>query len=81
MGARWRVGAGTSGSCLWREGEEAPVAERAFGWSVRRVRFAPDGRWVGVAAWTPQRVTGNQESDPAAALFSVRYEQPALERR
>ncbi len=58
---------------LWREGQEAPVTERGFGWSVRRVRFSPDGRLVGVAAWTPQKVTGNQESDPAAALFSVRY--------
>ncbi len=66
---------------LWREGEEAPVAERKFGWSVRRVRFSPDGRLVGVAAWTPQKVTGDQQSDPAAALFSVRYAEPSVQRR
>ena len=63
---------------LWREGEQAPVATRTFGWSVRRVRFSPEGRRVGVAAWTPQKATGNQESDPAAALFRVRYATPTV---
>ncbi len=66
---------------LWREDQEAPVAERTFGWSVRRVRFSPDGRRVGVAAWTPQKATGNQESDPAAALFRVHYPSPTVQRR
>jgi WD40 repeat protein len=66
---------------VWREGEEAAVAERPFGWSVRRVRFSPDGRLVGVAAWTPQKATGTQESEPAAALFSVSYAAPSLEKR
>ncbi len=61
---------------LWREGQQAPVATRPFGWSVRRVRFSPEGRRVGVAAWTPQNATGNQESDPA--LFSVRYAAPTV---
>lgn len=65
---------------LWSEGQEKPVAQRGFGWSVRRVRFAPDGRLVGVAAWTPQKAIGNQESNPAAALFSVRYAAPTVER-
>ena len=53
---------------LFTEGQELPQGEREFGWSVRRVRFSPDGRWVGVAAWTPQNAIGSQESDPAAAL-------------
>ena len=66
---------------VWREGEERPVAERLFGWSVRRVRFSPDGQRVGVAAWTPQKATGTQESEPAAALFSVGYAAPSLEKR
>ncbi len=65
---------------VWREGQELPVAERKFGWSVRRVRFSPDGQLVGVAAWTPQKAVGNQESDPAAALFPVRYAAPTVER-
>jgi predicted aspartyl protease len=66
---------------LFTEGQEQPQGERKFGWSVRRVRFSPDGRWVGVAAWTPQNATGDQESDPAAALFQVRYASPGVERR
>ncbi|WP_224363761.1 WD40 repeat domain-containing protein [Hyalangium versicolor] len=66
---------------LFSEGQEQPVAEREFGWSVRRVSFSPDGRWVGVAAWTPQNPIGDQESDPAAALFQVLYASPTVERR
>ncbi|HEX8824562.1 MAG TPA: WD40 repeat domain-containing protein [Archangium sp.] len=66
---------------LWRDGQEDPVDERRFGWSVRRVRFSADGRLVGVAAWTPQKATGNQESNPSAALFSVGYTLPTVERR
>jgi hypothetical protein len=56
------------------------VGARKFGWSVRRVRFSPDGRRVGVAAWTPQ-LASNAESDPAAALFEVRYASPSVQRR
>ncbi|MBJ6760116.1 aspartyl protease family protein [Myxococcaceae bacterium JPH2] len=66
---------------LFAEGQDAPLGERAFGWSVRRVRFSPDGQWLGVAAWTPQKATGNQESDPAAVLTGVRYVAPTVERR
>jgi WD40 repeat protein len=65
---------------LFTEGKAAPVGERGFGWSVRRVRFSPDGRRVGVAAWTPQLGSGG-ESDPAAALFEVHYAAPSVERR
>lgn len=65
---------------LFTEGKSAPVAEREFGWSVRRVRFSPDGRRVGVGAWTPQLATGGT-SDPAAALFDVRYAAPTIEAR
>jgi WD40 repeat protein len=66
---------------LFSEGEDKPRGERRFGWSVRRVRFSPDARWVGVAAWTPQNPIGDQESDPAAALYPVRYASPAVQRR
>jgi WD40 repeat protein len=66
---------------LFSGGQEKPVGERTFGWSVRRVRFSPDGRWVAVAAWTPQNPIGSQESDPAAALFEVAYDKPSVERR
>jgi len=66
---------------LFSEGSDKPRAERKFGWSVRRVRFSPDGRWAGVAAWTPQNPIGDQESDPAAALYQVLYNAPQVERR
>ncbi|XXF78850.1 hypothetical protein P2318_03560 [Myxococcaceae bacterium GXIMD 01537] len=65
---------------LLTEGQPAPVDTREFGWSVRRVRFSQDGRRVGVAAWTPQLAHGGK-SDPAAALFDVRYPAPTVERR
>ncbi|TSC27756.1 WD40 repeat domain-containing protein [Corallococcus sp. Z5C101001] len=63
---------------LFTDGEPGPKGELEFGWSVRRVRFSPDGRMVGVAAWTPQKATGNQESDPAAVLAPVRYTTPQV---
>jgi WD40 repeat protein len=66
---------------LYTEGQAQPWGERALGWSVRRARFSPDGRWVGVAAWTPQNPVGDQESDPAAVLFEVRYTAPTVGRR
>ncbi|MCY1030606.1 aspartyl protease family protein [Corallococcus sp. BB11-1] len=66
---------------LFNEGDAAPRDTLEFGWSVRRVRFAPDGRQLGVAAWTPQKATGNQESDPAAVLVRVRYASPGVEAR
>ncbi|WP_224248594.1 WD40 repeat domain-containing protein [Hyalangium gracile] len=66
---------------LLTEGQEQLQGQRGFGWSVRRVRFSPDGRWIGVAAWTPQNPIGDQESDPAAALFQVLYESASVERR
>ena len=46
-----------------------------------RTEVGPDGQLVGLAAWTPQKATGNQESEPAAALFTVRYAAPTVERR
>lgn len=66
---------------LLTEGESKPRGEREFGWSVRRVRFSPNGRWLGVAAWTPQNPIGDQESDPAAALFEVLYGSPTVQPR
>ncbi|RKH33381.1 aspartyl protease family protein [Corallococcus sicarius] len=66
---------------LFTEAESQPRGQLEFGWSVRRVRFAPDGRRVGVAAWTPQKATGNQDSDPAAVLVGVRFASPRVETR
>ncbi|QSQ20561.1 aspartyl protease family protein [Pyxidicoccus parkwayensis] len=63
---------------LFTEGSEAPRGEHEFGWSVRRVRFSPDGHYVGVAAWTPQVASASGDSDPAAVLLDVRYTQPTV---
>jgi hypothetical protein len=53
-------------------GSDAPVATFSYGWSVRRVRFSPDGRLLGVAAWTPQNAQ-NADSDPSAQLVRLTY--------
>jgi hypothetical protein len=64
---------------VFTEGQDAAVGERRFDWSVRRVRFSPDGRWVGVAAWTPQVASRSGASDPAAVLLGVRYTDASVE--
>ncbi|RKG87528.1 hypothetical protein D7W82_13160 [Corallococcus sp. CA049B] len=66
---------------LFAEGAPEAKGELEFGWSVRRVRFSPEGHQVGVAAWTPPKVTGNQESDPSAVVVGVRYASPTVESR
>jgi WD40 repeat protein len=67
---------------LFTEGAQEPKGELEFGWTVRRVRFSPDGRRVGVAAWTRVNTVGNQESDPAAVVVDVRYgSSPTVETR
>ncbi len=52
-------------------GAEAVTAE--FGWSVRRVRFSPDGRWLAVAAWTPQNPLRSHRSNPSALVWELAY--------
>lgn len=52
---------------------DRPVAVMKYGWSVRRARFSPNGRFVVVAAWTPQNPVGDYSSDPALQLFTVQY--------
>jgi hypothetical protein len=44
-----------------------------YGWAVRRVRFSKDGRWLVVAAWTPQNPLGDHSSNPSAVVYEVRY--------
>jgi WD40 repeat protein len=58
----------------------APRAARLeHGLAVRRVRFSRDGRFVIVAAWTPQVPTGNHQSSPAAQLVEVEYLEAKVE--
>lgn len=49
-----------------------------FGWAVRRVRFSRDGRFVTVAAWTPQNPLGDHQSDPAAVIYEAAYASPVI---
>ncbi|MBS2027816.1 MAG: WD40 repeat domain-containing protein [Deltaproteobacteria bacterium] len=53
-------------------GSDTPLATFNYGWSVRKVRFSPDGRLLAVAAWTPQNAR-NADSDPAAQLIQLIY--------
>jgi hypothetical protein len=53
-------------------GGDHAVATFEYGWSVRKVRFSPDGRLLGVAAWTPQNAQ-DSDSDPAAQLIRIEY--------
>lgn len=53
----------------------AVTVEQRMSWLVRRVRFGADGRSLGVAAWTPPSRSGG-ESDPAAVVFDLVYQQP-----
>ncbi|AGC42079.1 WD domain-/G-beta repeat-containing protein [Myxococcus stipitatus DSM 14675] len=62
---------------LFTEGESSARGTHSFDWAVRRVRFSPEGRWVGVAAWTPQVASSSGESDPSAVLLDVRYAEGA----
>jgi WD40 repeat protein len=47
--------------------------EEKYGWAIRRVRFSRDGRWVTVAAWTPQNPLNDHQSDPAAVVYEAVY--------
>jgi len=50
-----------------------PWVDDGYGWAVRRVRFSKDGRWLVVAAWTPQNPLGDHSSNPSAVVYEVRY--------
>lgn len=52
--------------------------ERSFGWAVRRLRFTADGRYLVVAAWTPQNPMGDHKSNTSAAAWEVGREAPSV---
>ena len=56
------------------------VAEREVAWLVRRVRFSPDGRTLGVAAWTPVNVFNEGNSEPALLLYPLEVERAQVAR-
>jgi len=60
---------------LHRQGEK--TWERALGWSVRRLRFSPDGRYVWAAAWTPQNAQG-KAGKPSALAYELLFGEDAF---
>ncbi len=48
-----------------------------YGWAVRRVRYSRDGRWLVVAAWTPQNPLGDHQSNAAGLMLELRYDASA----
>ena len=48
-------------------------AAQKYGLAVRRVRFTADGTALVVAAWTPQNVLGDHQSEPAATVSEVSW--------
>jgi WD40 repeat protein len=57
---------------------DVAVAERRLGWSIRRVRFSEDGRFVLVGAWTPQNPLGAQHSAPSAVIYETARVAPGV---
>lgn len=58
-----------------------PVTERQVAWLVRRVRFSPDGRLLGVAAWTPVNALNEGNSEPALLLYPVALADASVQAR
>lgn len=51
---------------------------RKFGWLLRKIRFSRDGRWLSVAAWTPQTPIKGAKSDPSGVVYELAYPTPAI---
>ena len=56
---------------VWDAETGEVVTERSFSWLVRRVRFAPDGHLLAVAAWTPVNAINEGDSEPSVVLYPV----------
>ena len=57
------------------------VTERSLAWLVRRVRITPDGRLLGVAAWTPVSVLNEGKSEPSLLLYPLELDNITVARR
>lgn len=67
------LGAWDNHLVLASRGRKAAIETKRLGWSPRRVRYSRDGRWLVVAAWTPQNPLGDHQSAPAAVVYEVIY--------
>lgn len=63
---------------VWDVERGVVVTERSFGWLIRRVRFSPDGRLLGVAAWTPVNALDAGDSEPSMVLYPVALQAPTI---
>lgn len=70
-GARLASGGWDRRLLVHQRGQAGPSHARRYGWSVRRVRWGPEGVSLGVAAWTPQNAVGDRASEPAAEWIAV----------
>jgi len=61
-----------------RPGEKTWAKE--LGWSVRRLRFSPSGRYVWAAAWTPQLAEPDKPSAPSALAYELLFGEDAFVR-
>jgi len=54
--------------------------EKKLGWSIRRLRFSPSGRYLWAAAWTPQNAQADKPSTPSALVYELLYGEDAFVR-
>jgi WD40 repeat protein len=63
---------------VWDSETGEVVTERSFAWLIRRVRFSPDNRLLGVAAWTPVNALNEGDSEPALVLYPLALSSPTV---
>jgi hypothetical protein len=63
---------------VWDTETGEVVTERSFAWLIRRVRFSPDNRLLGVAAWTPVNALNEGDSEPALVLYPLALSSPTV---
>lgn len=63
---------------VWNAETGEVVTERSFAWLIRRVRFSPDNRLLGVAAWTPVNALNEGDSEPALVLYPLALSSPTV---
>lgn len=63
---------------VWDATTGVVVTERSFSWLVRRLRIPPDGRFLGVAAWTPVNALNEGDSEPSMVLYPMALQAPVI---
>jgi outer membrane protein assembly factor BamB len=63
---------------VWNAETGEVVTERSFAWLIRRLRFSPDNRLLGVAAWTPVNALNEGDSEPALVLYPLALSSPTV---